>query len=239
MAQHPSRLLLTAGLWLVLAAAASFGVGFAMAFGPAFLAALQHRPAYSSTVSALVGPLSAAALQVTLLLGAWLRSQTPRGAGLGAGPIRRPGLLAMLAIVQLVVTFAWGSLVVHFFGAPSTAISGLLRRSAQSSTVYLVAIVVLATMVAPICEELFFRGWLWTALRRGWALVPTAVATAIPWLLLHIVDGGWRRVLVLVPAAILFSVGRHLCGTVRASIVMHIVNNGSIVAIVVIALLSY
>lgn len=61
----------------------------------------------------------------------------------------------------------------------------------------------------------------------------------LPWLLLHIADGGWRRVLILVPAAILFSVGRHLCGTVRASMVMHIVNNGSIVVLVVIAQLSY
>lgn len=232
MTQRPLRLLLTGALWLVLAAGASFGVGFAFGFGPAFLAGLRHQPAPSHPPSALIGPLAATAIQATLLLGAWSRSRPPRGAGLDAGPIQRHALLTTLAIGQLVATFAWASLVVRLAGAPNTAIAALLRQSAQSSPVFLAAIVILATLVAPLCEELFFRGWLWTALRRSWSPVPTAIATATPWLLLHIADGGWRRVLVLVPAAILFSVGRHCCGSVRASITMHIVNNGTVAALV-------
>lgn len=237
MTQRPIRLFLTAALWLVLAVAASFGIGFAIGFGPAFLAGLRHQPVPHRAVSALIGPLSAAALQATLLLGAWSRSRPPRGAGLGAGPIQRPALLATLAIGQLFATFAWAFLVVRLFGTPSTAIATLLRQSAQSGPWLLGALVVLATVMAPICEELFFRGWLWTALRRHWSPVPTAIATASPWLLLHIADGGWRRVLVLIPAAILFSVGRHYCGSVRASITMHIVNNGSVAALVAIVAL--
>ena len=232
MTPRPLRLLLTAALWLVLAALATFSAGFAVGFVPGFLAGMRHQLFRPESVPALVGPISAAALQATLLLGAWSRSRPPRGAGLGAAPIARAGLLAALVVGQLVATFAWALLVVHLFGAPTTAVAGLLRRSAQNGPWLLGSIVVLVTLVAPVCEELFFRGWLWTALRRWWGPLPTALATASPWLLLHVTDGGWRRVVILLPAAILFSLGRHACGSVRASIVMHIVNNGAVAVLV-------
>jgi len=90
--------------------------------------------------------------------------------------------------------------------------------------------VVLIAVLAPIGEELFFRGWLWTALRRSWGPAATLICTSLPWLLMHFADGTWRA-LVLVPAAILLGLARHYGGSVRASLILHLVNNGTAIGL--------
>ena len=75
-----------------------------------------------------------------------------------------------------------------------------------------------------MAEELFFRGWLWEELRRPWRTVPVMLGTALPWLLAHTLDIGLAS-LALVPEAVCFSMVRHLCGSVRPSIVLHVLNN--------------
>jgi membrane protease YdiL (CAAX protease family) len=47
---------------------------------------------------------------------------------------------------------------------------------------------VLSLALAPIAAELFFRGWLWFGLRRGWGTVPVVIVTAMAWLGLHFID---------------------------------------------------
>ena len=45
--------------------------------------------------------------------------------------------------------------------------------------------VLMITLFAPISEELFFRGWLWTALRPSWGIWPTALFTGGFWWISH------------------------------------------------------
>jgi hypothetical protein len=77
---------------------------------------------------------------------------------------------------------------------------------------------------APIAEELFFRGWLWTGLRRTVSPVPTALITSALWLACHLTNG-LRYPLALLPAAAILSLARHYGGSVRASIALHFWNN--------------
>jgi membrane protease YdiL (CAAX protease family) len=78
---------------------------------------------------------------------------------------------------------------------------------------------------APLSEELFFRGWLWVGLSRWWGVGVVGPVTGLLWLLAHVSDGGWRRVLALVPAMVLITVARSVGGSVRASIPVHMANN--------------
>ena len=212
---------------------AGFAIGPAMGFGWSIISALHHRSSvFLRWFSATIGPVSSVALQGTLLVGALRYSRPPRGAGLGWRPIQRPALLAALVLGQLFATVTWAVIIVRMFGAPSANVAIMLQRSAQSSPWLLGAVIALATLIAPLCEELFFRGWLWTGLRRSWGPGRAAFVTALPWLILHAADGGWRRVLILVPAAVLFSVARHACDSVRASLIMHVSNNGAVAAVV-------
>jgi membrane protease YdiL (CAAX protease family) len=85
--------------------------------------------------------------------------------------------------------------------------------------------IVLVAMLAPVSEELFFRGWLWEVLRqRGHTVLTTSSMTAIPWLLLHGIDSP-GRILFLVPAAVIFSLARYKGGSVLASLAVHMTNN--------------
>jgi membrane protease YdiL (CAAX protease family) len=86
---------------------------------------------------------------------------------------------------------------------------------------------------APVTEELFFRGWLWVGLSRWWGVEFVGPATGLLWLLAHVSDGGWRRVLALVPAMVLVTVARAVGGSVRASIPVHMANNLVLSAVLV------
>ena len=59
---------------------------------------------------------------------------------------------------------------------------------------------------------------------RGHAVAMTACLTAIPWLLLHALDSP-ARVLLLLPAAVVFSLARDVGDSVLASLSVHVVNN--------------
>jgi tetratricopeptide (TPR) repeat protein/membrane protease YdiL (CAAX protease family) len=67
-------------------------------------------------------------------------------------------------------------------------------------------------VLAPVAEELFFRGWLWAAL------------TSSLWLALHLGYGLWQP-MVLIPAAIILSLARYIGGSPATSIPLHMIHN--------------
>jgi uncharacterized protein len=79
----------------------------------------------------------------------------------------------------------------------------------------------------PLAEELLFRGWLWTGLRKRWGVASTATLTGILWLALHASTKIYVLAIIF-PVAVILSVARHLGGSVRASIALHILYNATI-----------
>jgi hypothetical protein len=57
---------------------------------------------------------------------------------------------------------------------------------ANNSTTALVAVAILVCVVAPIAEELFFRGFCFTALRRALGMLPAAVVTGMIFGAIHL-----------------------------------------------------
>jgi membrane protease YdiL (CAAX protease family) len=99
----------------------------------------------------------------------------------------------------------------------------------------LTAYTVVAVVVAPLAEELFFRGWLWTGLRQHWRAFPTALISCGLWLIVHI-DRGFLLPIILIPLAIILGFARHLCG-IRAAIILHALYN-LVCAVVLVILLT-
>jgi membrane protease YdiL (CAAX protease family) len=178
----------------------------------------------------------AGGFQGTLLLGALSQGSSAGGGvwrvGLGFWPLRRPGLVIGLCALM----FGWlTTFLLLLASIPAlrefarSVTPEVLSGGLNGNVLAILARLLLIAVLAPVSEEFFFRGWLWEALwRRGYAPVTTAILTAVPWLLLHGVDSIWR-VLVLLPAAVIFSVARHLGGSVRASLAVHMTNNGAAV----------
>ena len=241
----PARLLFFAALWIVAASAAaaasSFLLGFVIGVHNAPSARYAH-PWHVSPVASILVMLVMA--DVVLVLAGWGRGEIVGGgdakAGLGFGPIRRPGLLLAFAIIGEAITYGW-AILLFFFLKPSQhdVLTMLVKSAPTAGPAVQVVILLCAVVLSPIWEEFFFRGWLWTGLRRYWGTLPVMFVTAIPWLMLHMFDG-LLRPLFLLPAAVLFCLAREYCGGVRASLTLHVLNNLiAMVLVMIVAPLSH
>ena len=223
--------------WLAVAVAASFCVPFALGFVAKFSETNGSLPGVTGgyLTPLVYGLSSMLALQSVLLL-ANLRQGRLLGNGnimLGAGPIRRRKLIAVFAVLMIGWVCNYIAVLIRFRTLATTISTGLPSAHAAQMAghpIVLVIALLLAMIVAPLLEELFFRGWLWTGLRRSWGAWPTAVITSGMWLVAH-APGGLLRVPLLLPQAILLSLARHYGGSARASVAIHIVNNATAAAI--------
>jgi membrane protease YdiL (CAAX protease family) len=95
----------------------------------------------------------------------------------------------------------------------------------EGSTAALVAVSILVCVVAPIAEELFFRGFCFTALRRTLGMLPAAALTGIIFGAIHL---GGTDIEFIVPLMVF---GFFLCllyvwtGSLVPCIVLHALNN--------------
>ena len=85
--------------------------------------------------------------------------------------------------------------------------------------------VLLAVVAAPITEELFFRGWLYTGLRSRIGAVVTIAVTSILFALAH-----WEKThlyaLAVLPVGIALGLVRERTGTIGATMAFHAGYNG-------------
>lgn len=79
-------------------------------------------------------------------------------------------------------------------------------------------------LVAPVVEELWFRGWLWVGLRKHWSFVATASVTAAFFVIVHVpttpqAPGHYAL------AAGLLTLAREIGASIRAPIAIHVIWN--------------
>ena len=95
-----------------------------------------------------------------------------------------------------------------------------------SGTLWVAGFVLLAVVFAPIAEEMVFRGWLYTSLRRVAGVKTTIAITSVLFALAH-----WESThlyaLAVLPVGLVLGVIRHRTGTIAASITFHAVYNGA------------
>ena len=99
------------------------------------------------------------------------------------------------------------------------------RLGADNSTVNLLAVVVLITVIAPLGEELFFRGYFFGSLRNWRGVWPAAIGTGVIFGLIH---AGSAPAGFLVPLGF-FGFGLcllyHFSGSLYPCIALHALNN--------------
>jgi membrane protease YdiL (CAAX protease family) len=82
---------------------------------------------------------------------------------------------------------------------------------------------VFGVTVAPLCEELAFRGFLQPLLARSLGAAPAILLAAIPFGLLHYPEYGdsWRHALIISAAGAAFGAIRQFSGSTKAAVLMH------------------
>lgn len=98
----------------------------------------------------------------------------------------------------------------------------ILARSAQAPlTTY--ATLFAAVFIAPFCEEIFFRGFVFPGLRRGMPLVAAIVASALLFAIAHVDPGSFA---VLFTIGLALAVVRWRTRSIWPGMILHMLNNG-------------
>jgi len=243
--QRPWRLLRRALKWMFL----SVAIVFVIVLVPAAidgisggLAASRGQTRGPSVDYGALAPYASIALQFMLLWGAIRGARSAGRGNIAEGLANRPvsgrGRVTLFAILILawdtaaVGTLVW--FVAH--GGHPPVVPTEIAQLPQNAAIAAIHIAFLA-LLAPVAEELFFRGWLWTALRKTWPPAWTLTATSALWLSMHALDGTWRPLLLL-PTAILLGLARHYGNSVRASLILHLMNNSLVVLLQIAAIMA-
>lgn len=156
-------------------------------------------------------------------------------------PLSRPlGLLGLRPFRPKAIWVLLGTLVVYYIAAGLFAslvlkpdqedIGGELGVGNPSIVIAVLAVVMIVGL-APIAEELFFRGFLFAGLRTRWPLWPAAITSGLIFGLVHAPTG----ITTVVPLAAL---GIALCwlynrtGSLWPCVIAHMINNGLALALV-------
>jgi membrane protease YdiL (CAAX protease family) len=218
------RLIIVAFGWILLAMAPAAAGGFVRGFATGFVRGINHGASQleiTPTVSHLLTTVGASGFAIVLLYSAWIRGRIvgdgDRRLGLGLAPIEKLPVVIGLSIV-LVAYAALIDFAIYqnrpeiFFQSSSVALWLTLTDGLT------------AIILAPLAEELFFRGWLWTGLWKRWGPWLTSLITAAIWLALHLERGVGYVMLLLLPAIIL-TAARQVGRSVRVTIPMHAIYN--------------
>ena len=141
----------------------------------------------------------------------------PFWASLGwTGARMRYGLIAFAGMFTALLVVVAGNLI----RLPDTA-NPMTDLMSTRTAILLMA--VFGTTVAPVCEELAFRGFLQPLLVRSFGAAPGILLAALPFGLLHYQEYGnsWRHVLIISAAGAAFGAMRQATGSTKAAALMH------------------
>jgi membrane protease YdiL (CAAX protease family) len=174
---------------------------------------VQSKVAVALAVQSLIYAMAFAALALLFRV----QYQRPFWRSLGWTGFRVPPLL----VVTCGVLTAFGVAAVSVLLRTPTTSNRITEMLADPKAMLPVAIFGLT--LAPLAEELAFRGFLQPLLVRSLGPVPGVLAAAIPFGLLHFQEYGnsWRHALLISLAGAAFGWMRHRTGSTMASTLMH------------------
>ena len=134
----------------------------------------------------------------------------------------------------------WGFLLAMAMGALSSRIPGIeelpisgLLRHAQTA----VFLGVTAIAVAPLVEEVVFRGFIFPVLERRWGPVAAVLLTALMFTSLHVSQlwGSWMAVSLILLVGLALSLVRALTGSLLPVYLLHLAYNTTLCLLSLIA----
>ena len=132
-------------------------------------------------------------------------------------PVRQWSALAAICLVTLVYIALSTYAVEH-------ARDRTLLISGPTDLLLVGTIVVNLVILAPLAEELLFRGWIYTGLRDRFGFVLSFVVTAALFAAIHW-DPHHRRILQVLPLAVALGLLRERAGSIKPTIALHAVYN--------------
>lgn len=148
-------------------------------------------------------------------------------------PLRPAIAVTIVGFVAIIsINLLYGYLVQLFHLQLHTNSDELLQQ-ARYAPITSLALVAGAVLIAPICEEIFFRGYLFGGLLQRMGLWPAALLSAALFALAH---GDIGSLVVLFVFGLVLAYVRWRCGSLWPGIIIHMANNATAAVVIVLAL---
>jgi membrane protease YdiL (CAAX protease family) len=203
-------------LWLPVA-----GVGCGVSFGLLVLSIISeiaNRTSSPGLTAAGTVLVDVSVVAACLLLAALVTRPRPAQFGLNGAPLRLTLRVALLgALAYFVFSLVYDAMV-----QPHNPQKVVQSLGADTNKLLLVIGAIVVIAVAPLCEELFFRGVLFTVLRQRMPFWPAAVIDGV---LFGFVHGALVIVPVLAALGVMFCWVYERTGSIFPTMALHALNN--------------
>lgn len=135
---------------------------------------------------------------------------------------RAAGLGLAFGIGGLFVTLPAALLYQAIVGPDATSAVGGVYEGVRTGWPLAVAVLLLVAFIAPICEEVVYRGLLWGALEQRWGRIVAVVVSTLVFALAHLEP---ERAPLLLVVAIPIALARLYSGSLWGGIIAHQVTN--------------
>jgi membrane protease YdiL (CAAX protease family) len=125
--------------------------------------------------------------------------------------------------VIIVASIAY-SLIVETFKLPLQTNAETLQNQARYAPITTIALLAGAVLIAPFCEEVFFRGYLFGGLLRG---MPAWIAIVLSALLFGIAHGDVGSFALLLVIGLVLAIMRWRLGSIWPGMLLHACNNAT------------
>lgn len=157
-----------------------------------------------------------------------LRALGLRGVSWGSAIVAFVGGVVAIFVATLVY-----SVIVTVLHLPLQTNAQTLEDQARYAPITTFALLAVSVLIAPICEELFFRGFLFGGLLRG---MPALVAVVVSALVFAIAHGDLGSFAVLLAIGLTLAVVRWRVGSIWPSVALHACNNATAAIAIYLAL---
>ena len=176
-------------------------------------------PAWLITLAIAVPTLVTATLAIAI---AHRRGNGPRIDFRWQWSWRAVGLGLAFGVGGLFVTLPATWLYQSIVGPDATSAVGGIYEGVRTAWPLAVTVLLLVVVIAPICEEVVFRGLLWGALEQRWGPVAAAMVSTPVFALAHLEP---QRAPLLLVVAIPIALARLYSGSLWGGIIAHQITN--------------
>ncbi|WP_308124189.1 CPBP family intramembrane glutamic endopeptidase [Mycolicibacterium xanthum] len=135
---------------------------------------------------------------------------------------RAAGVGLLFGIGGLFVTIPAAALWVSVVGEDANSAAGEVFGDIRSTWAWAIVVFLVVVVVAPICEEIVYRGLLWGAVDQRWGRWVALIVTTVVFSVAHL---EWTRIPLLLVVAIPIGLARLLTANLPASMIAHMVTN--------------